>query len=439
MKPFRLPPRIFSALPASPWPCRCSSAFCRRATPPRAGRRAAAAWSHEHDPRHLRGQSLPHDRRAATSSARRISISLKDFRSDLTLFSGVSHPGGGWRACERGGLPHRRAASRRQSLPQYHLAGSIRRGEVWRRDALSPRLSTASVSGGSLSVNARGVQLPADNKPSEVFSGSSSRARPRKSDQQVARLKEGRASWTWFSTQTKRLQRGLGQRDRERLDQYFTSVREVEQRMVKAEEWTNKPKPHVDAKPPEDIADAKDIIGRTRLLFDLVHLALQTDSTRLVTCLLMGHNSVPPIQGVTHRWHNLSHHGKDPRSSINSRSSRLAQLFALRDLLAKLKATAEPGGSLLDHTSVLFGSNLGNAASHDTRNMPIMLFGGGFKHAGHLAFDNRTTRPSRRSLSRCSSAWPRDGPVFEQHRNAKGSRTSGVTKPAGIDGHDGRR
>ena len=148
--------------------------------------------------------------------------------------------------------------------------------------------------------------------------------------------------------QAKRLQRRVGGPDRERLDQYFTSVREVEDRMVKAEAWAKKPKPKVDVNPPDDIVDGSNIIGRTRLMFDLIHLAFQTDSTRVAATALFGFNAVPPIEGVSIDWHNLTHHGKDPEKIAQLKLVEVAQFEVLRDFLAKLKATAESGGNLLD-------------------------------------------------------------------------------------------
>ena len=95
------------------------------------------------------------------------------------------------------------------------------------------------------------------------------------------------------------MQPSLGAGDREKLDEYFTSVRELEQRLAQAEAWSKKPKPKVDVKPPRNIPNSADLIGKNRLWFDLIHLALQTDSTRLVTLQLLGTSSVPPIPGVT--------------------------------------------------------------------------------------------------------------------------------------------
>jgi hypothetical protein len=118
-----------------------------------------------------------------------------------------------------------------------------------------------------------------------------------------------------------------------------------------------------------------------------MHLALQTDSTRVITFHVTGHNQVPPIEGVTQDWHNLSHHGKDPAKLDELAIIEKTELNEVRTFLANLAASAEEGSNLLERTMVLYGSNLGNSSSHDTRNMPMLLAGGGFKHGQHLAFD----------------------------------------------------
>ena len=185
----------------------------------------------------------------------------------------------------------------------------------------------------------------------------------------------------------------LGARDREKIDEYFTSVRELEQRLARAEEWSKKPKPKVDARPPQDITNPADIIGRTRLMFDLMHLALQTDSTRLITVLLAGTSLVPTVPGVSLGHHDLSHHGQDPNKIQQLRRVELEKMKAIHDFLKKLKDTKEEGARLLDRTTVFFSSNLGAGSTHSTRNLPVLLAGGGFKHGQHLAFDPRNPPP----------------------------------------------
>jgi hypothetical protein len=129
------------------------------------------------------------------------------------------------------------------------------------------------------------------------------------------------------------------------------------------------------------------------LLFDLVPLALQTDSTRLITILIQGTNSVPPVNGVSIDHHNLSHHGQDPEKIKQLELIEKAEFAALNKLLTGLKQKKEGNASLLDSTMVFFGSNLGNANAHDTRNLPVILAGGGFKHGQHLVLDEKNNTP----------------------------------------------
>jgi hypothetical protein len=103
--------------------------------------------------------------------------------------------------------------------------------------------------------------------------------------------------------------------------------------------------------------------------------------------LLLGTSLVPPIQGVNLGHHDLSHHGQDPSKIAQLRTVELEKLRTFQAFLAKLKETREQDSTLLDRTSVFFSSNLGNASSHSTRNLPVILAGGGFRHGQHLAFD----------------------------------------------------
>jgi hypothetical protein len=195
------------------------------------------------------------------------------------------------------------------------------------------------------------------------------------------------------SDEAKSFQRRVGAADHDKLNEYFTSVRELEQRLVKSEAWVQKPKPKTEEKPPQDISNGSDLIGRMRLLFDLVPWALQSDSTRLITIFLQGANAVPPVPGVTIDHHNLSHHGQEPEKIEQLRLIETSQFQVFGDLMGKLKKKEEGGTRFLDSTVVMFGSNLGNANSHDTRNLPILLAGGGFKHGQHTAFDTQNNTP----------------------------------------------
>ena len=242
-------------------------------------------------------------------------------------------------------------------------------------------------------MDAFGALVPSDAWPSRVFARLFIDGKPDEVQAQVKKLQDGQSILDAVGQQAKKVQTNLGPADRDKLDEYFTSVRELEQRLLKAEEWSKKPKPKVNAQPPRDIANSADLIGRTKLMFDLVHLALQTDSTRLITVMLGGASMVPPIPGVSLDHHNLSHHGQDADKIGQLKIVEMETIKVLRDLLAKLKQTKEDSSTLLDNTSVFFSSNLGNGNSHSCKNLPVLLAGGGFKHGQHLAFDAKDAPP----------------------------------------------
>jgi Protein of unknown function (DUF1552) len=317
---------------------------------------------------------------------------LKDLRGDFTVLSGLSHPEVGpshdsiFSFLTAAPHPEQRAGFRnRISLDQFaadHIGGETR----------FPSLAL-SCEGFSLSWTRSGALVPSDSYPSSVFTRLFLEGRPDEVEAQARRLRDGRSILDTLRDQAKQMQTGLGAGDRDKLDEYFTSVRELEQRLARDEEWSKKPKPKVDAKPPQNIANPADLVGRARLMFDLIHLALQTDSTRLVTLLLLGTSLVPPIPGVSLGHHDLSHHGQDPSKIGQLKTVELEKMKTLRDFLAKLKQTQEDGASLLDRTMVFFSSNLGNASTHAVKNMPVLLAGGGFQHGQHLAFDPNSPPP----------------------------------------------
>ena len=159
------------------------------------------------------------------------------------------------------------------------------------------------------------------------------------------------------------------------------------------EAWVNRPKPSVEEAPPTDTLDRSDNVGRARLLFNLTKLALQTDSTRVVTIFIKGMDLKPPIEGVTEDHHGLSHHGRNPAKIEQLRIIERAEMTAFRDFLIALRDTKEGGGTLLGQTQVLLGSNLGDASGHGTSNLPILLAGGGYQHGQHIAGDTKNNTP----------------------------------------------
>jgi BMFP domain-containing protein YqiC len=317
---------------------------------------------------------------------------VKEFRNDFTVFTGMSHPevGGGHAAeiCYLTGAHNAGSPSFRNSISLDQFAA----------ERLGPQTRFNSLSLGtyynySLSVTRTGATLPAEISPSKVFAQLFLNGSPQQVRQQMSRLEDGRSILDAVAAEAKSVQRPLGTRDREKLDEFFSSVRDLEKQLVSSQDWAKKPKPKVNVPAPQDIPDPADAIGRTRLLYDLVHLALQTDSTRLITCFVHPSGLVLPIGGVTGNWHDLSHHGKDPEKLRQLALIEQEEFKALNYLLGKLKSTREGDETLLDRTMVLFGSNLGNASTHRTDNLPMLLAGGGFRHGGHMVFEPEKNTP----------------------------------------------
>ena len=189
------------------------------------------------------------------------------------------------------------------------------------------------------------------------------------------------------------LQKEVSTHDREKLDQYFSAVRDVEKRLTSNQEWARRPRPVVTYAPPRDVANPNDDLTRLKLMLDLTHLALQTDSTRFIALYIGGSNAVQPIDGVSIEYHSLSHHGQDPEKLAQLRIIQTKQLEAVGKFLGKLRQSREGDQNLLDRTAVLFGSAMGNASSHNCKNLPIILAGGGFRHGQHLVFDRENNTP----------------------------------------------
>ena len=198
----------------------------------------------------------------------------------------------------------------------------------------------------------------------------------------VEALRQGRSMLDFVGEQSKRLEQSLSPTDRQRMDQYYTSVRELEQRLHSSEAWEYKPKPKVEAQPPNDIEDSREFVAKTRLMFDVMKLALETDSSRVLTLFV-----------DTTVIHNITHHGNRPEAITELRAKEEAQFDALAGFLTGLDTAKEEGQSLLDRTMVLYGTCMGSANSHSNVNLPVLLAGGGFKHGQHLAFDNKNNYP----------------------------------------------
>lgn len=252
---------------------------------------------------------------------------------------------------------------------------------------------TLGTRAGTISFTRSGVLIPPEARPSALFARMFVNGTPAQVAAQVRRLEDGQSVMDAVLGPARQLQSRLSAPDRERLDQYFSAVRDVEQRLVSSQEWARRPKPVVNYPAPRDVADPNDDLTRLQLMLDLVHLALQTDTTRFIALYISGSNAVQPIEGVSIEYHSLLHHGQDPEKLSQLSIIQTRQLQAIGSFLGKLHAAQEGDATLLDRTAVLFGSAMGNASSHNCKNLPILLAGGGFRHGQHLVFDRENNTP----------------------------------------------
>jgi Protein of unknown function (DUF1552) len=191
-----------------------------------------------------------------------------------------------------------------------------------------------------------------------------------------------------------RFQSKLNQQDRNKLDEYLTSIRDVEKRIGLRRNWLDVPKPPAPIAAPKN----RNMVEDLPLLYDLIAIALQTDSTRIAT-LEIGGDFNPRDLDVDGDYHALSHHGQ-----LEDRIEKLIKLETYQieqfvRFVDKLSSIDEQGNSLLNQTMVLFGSGMGNANSHTNTNLPIVLAGGGFQHGRLLVFDRSSkTRPPLTNL-----------------------------------------
>lgn len=319
---------------------------------------------------------------------------IKDHRNDFTVFSGLSHPeqngnnghasGMTWlTSAQRPGLAGFKNTISLDQLMAQHLGGATR----------LPYLCLAN-DGFSLSWTSNGINIPSESSPSRLFKALFIEGTQQEIDTKMSELRRGKSILDTVQGEAKKLDQKLDPKDRQKLDEYFTAIRDLETRIGQSQEWTLKPKPKVHYEPPQDVADKQDIVAKQRLMYDMMILALQTDSTRVITLSLGAMNAVPSnIPGVKTDWHNLSHHGRDEDKIAELRLIEEAELEEFNMFLTKLKALEEFDRPLLDHTAVLFGSNLGNASAHDWHNLPIILAGGGYKHGSYVAHDEKNNTP----------------------------------------------
>jgi len=323
---------------------------------------------------------------------------LEAHRDQFTVFSGVSHPdvdgSHSSEICFLTAAPHPANGGFRNSISLDQFMAE----QIGVKTRLPSLTLGVNVNRGqrSLSFTGSGVMIPCEESPAGVYKKLFLQGTPEEVEKQIDRLRLGESIMDSVASHAGGLQKNLGPRDKERLDQYMTGVRELERRMAIAREWERKPKPTTTRPAPVDAPDSRAYMEKTRLMYDMSKLAFETDSTRLITLFLDSSNSPAiDIEGIqiTDGYHNLSHHGKNESKLKQLEAIDKRHMALLAGLLGSLQSATEQNDTLLDRTMVLYGSNFGDANKHTTTNMPVILAGGGFRHGQHLAFDTAKNYP----------------------------------------------
>lgn len=309
------------------------------------------------------------------------------FREEMTIFSGLDHRGRngheGWRAWMSG------SATGSISMDQM-VATEI--GDQTRFASLQLTCGR-SISGAKISYTKEGVGLPKIGRPSvlyrKLFSSAADKVRAEYLLNTNGSVLDG------LMEEARDLERQITAKDREKLGEYLASVRDVEKRLQKQKLWLNKPTPQVDYLLPEFDPVAPDVaLECESIMYDLMSLALTTDSTRVITFFLPGFSQVFTINGrkLSSGYHSLSHHGNEPAKIAEYNLVGMEHVKRLGAFLDKLKTSLDAENRpLLDSTIVVFGSGMGEANTHDNTNLPTLIVGGGFRHGQHHQINRKAS------------------------------------------------
>jgi len=320
--------------------------------------------------------------------------SLEKHRADITPISGLHHPLviGKHHNCEKVWLTGANVpgdgGAFRNSVSADQLMAEVQ-GASTRFQSLE-----MAIEGTSLAWSRDGIQLPAERNTQQIFNLLFGVERDSK--ETIRRRLSRRGSiLDIVADDAKRVNKKLGSEDRGKLDEYLTAVRQVEERTRRADEWLNVSKPVVSAAEAASLqrklsmAEAGEYY---RLFYDLMVMALRTDSTRVITCGIgsEGNTSGIPEIGILQTRHGLSHHNGDPEQLRRLTETDTFLIGQLSYFLDQLKAHQEGDNTLLDTTQVLWGSGMAYGHSHGNANLPTILAGGkalGYKHGTHVDFN----------------------------------------------------
>lgn len=352
---------------------------------------------------------------------------LSRLRHQFTVFSGLDHGvnaqggHGGVHAFLSGVLSKNSAA-----MPEANISIDQKAAQSLGAATRYPSLQLASGNdpNNMLSWTASGVSLPPVSKVETIFNLLFQKSDPALRNRRQKELAAQRSILDLVKTDADTLTRKVGVGDRRKMERYFDSVRSVEKQLGQASSWLGRPKPPVSYELPPG-ANTLNFVDRVPLYYDLMHLALETDSTRVITLGLADIGANYGGFEISRGYHQLTHHGKVPEYMTELSIIEQFHMKQLAKFLQQLEAVQEPNGkTLLDNTMVLFGSGMGNASSHSNKNLPLILAGGGFRHGEHKSyFKDESQKISSPAGSLFVSMLQRFGVEVEEFGTSTGTLT----------------
>ena len=346
---------------------------------------------------------------------------LEKHRSDFSVFNNLDHPGvGGGHGCSNTFLNGMELKDTKDQPQRLHSLDQFLGEQIGQQT----RFPSLRLGASGVSWSRAGIKLPSDGNPAQVFAKLFMEDNSKVKAGQRKFLDEDGSILDVVHADAKRLGARMGKTDQAKLDEYLTAVREVERKLQRQAKWIDVPKP----KASDEVIRGNDEVVvdlnypyNTPVMYDLMVLALQTQSTNVITFGHPGGNRLFPFEGIELGYHSLTHHGKRPDLL---RQLTIIELYYTRQFarfLDRMKETKDADGRpLLDSTAVLFGSGMGNASSHSSRNLPILLAGGGFKTGEHHRFE-RTGRDGRPLCDLFVSILQQLGVEADQFSTSKGN------------------
>lgn len=319
---------------------------------------------------------------------------LSQHKRDMTVFSGLDHNMGGGHHSTRyflNGIQISQAAAFEQGNISVDQKAANYIGTQTRYPSLV--LGATSNDFNLISWSENSIPKAQVTKVSELHRKLFSQLGPRQKAKFEKSLNDKNSILDLVRQDARKHQDKFSKADKEKLDQYFTSIRELEKRAEQSRNWLDKPKPSTDYVLSDEV-DSLDIAQRMKYYYDLMVLALQTDSTRVIS---LSFSALGPnyggFTGVSHDYHTLSHHGNVPETMEELLIIEKAYMEGFAYFLDKLKQIKEPSGkTLFDSTMSLFGCGMSSGNSHSNRNLPVVLAGGGFKHGEHKKYERSNGR-----------------------------------------------